>query len=86
MGDGTVRTRSHPLLNATLREVGKVRTCALGGDHSVVIMVTNLVYSFGRGDKGQLGLPKIGKSVILYFALCRGQSLLSDVASHIYVH
>ena len=59
VGDGTVRTRNHPYLNPTLRSVGKVRTCGLGADHSVVVMVTNLVYSFGRGDKGQLGLPKI---------------------------
>jgi len=59
LGDGAVRTRNHPIINQTLREVGKVRTCALGGDHSLVVMVGNLVYSFGRGDKGQLGLPKI---------------------------
>ena len=59
LGDGSVRTRNHPVLNQTLREIGKVRTCALGGDHTLVVMVGNLVYSFGRGDKGQLGLPKI---------------------------
>jgi hypothetical protein len=59
LGDGTVRGRTHPKLNQVLREIGKVRTCALGGDHTLVVMVDNLVYSFGRGDKGQLGLPKI---------------------------
>jgi alpha-tubulin suppressor-like RCC1 family protein len=59
VGDGSVKTRNHPYLNSSLRSIGKVRTCALGAHHSVVVLVANLVYSFGRGDKGQLGLPKI---------------------------
>eukprot|EP00960_Hanusia_phi_P026708 746404-Hanusia_phi.AAC.2 len=41
----------------------QVRTAALGADHTLVVMVDNMVYSFGLADHGQLGLASLPKMV-----------------------
>jgi alpha-tubulin suppressor-like RCC1 family protein len=55
LGFGDVRTCNYPRINMKLRSIGKVRSAALGANHTLVVMVQNKVYSFGQGESGQLG-------------------------------
>eukprot|EP00282_Hemiselmis_andersenii_P027867 CAMPEP_0169481050 /NCGR_PEP_ID=MMETSP1042-20121227/29901_1 /TAXON_ID=464988 /ORGANISM="Hemiselmis andersenii, Strain CCMP1180" /LENGTH=1508 /DNA_ID=CAMNT_0009595757 /DNA_START=54 /DNA_END=4578 /DNA_ORIENTATION=- len=55
LGLGDCRTINYPKPNLTLRATGKVRTCDMGANHTLVVMVANRVFSFGAGDSGQLG-------------------------------
>lgn len=55
LGVGDTRTCKYPRIVTKLRQVGKVRTAGLGANHTLVVMVANQVFSFGSGEKGQLG-------------------------------
>jgi alpha-tubulin suppressor-like RCC1 family protein len=55
LGFGDTRTVNYPRINTKLRSIGKVRTAALGANHTLVVLVANRVFSFGQGESGQLG-------------------------------
>ena len=55
LGTGDTKSCNYPKMNLALRSLGKVRTVAMGANHTLVVMVANRVYSFGQGDSGQLG-------------------------------
>ena len=56
LGMGDARSTTYPKICQILRYEGKVRTAALGANHTLVVMVANKVYAMGEGGKGQLGL------------------------------
>ena len=55
LGIGNKRSIKHPKVNSRLRKEGKVRSAALGRDHTLVVMVDGKVFSFGSDEKGRLG-------------------------------
>lgn len=56
LGLGDARSITYPKICQILRYEGKVRTAALGANHTLVVMVANKVFAMGEGEKGQLGL------------------------------
>eukprot|EP00980_Cylindrotheca_fusiformis_P004758 scaffold1016_cov105-Cylindrotheca_fusiformis.AAC.4 len=48
--------------NTTTTTTAKIRDVALGGDHTLVLGDDGIVYAFGKGGDGQLGL--VGKPFV----------------------
>jgi len=55
LGIGNKKSIKFPKVNSRLRKEGKVRSAALGRDHTLVVMVDGTVFSFGSPEKGRLG-------------------------------
>ena len=56
LGLGDTKSTNFPKINQDLRMAGKIRTAALGANHTLVVMVMNKVYAFGDNNYGQLGV------------------------------
>jgi len=56
LGFGDTKSTNFPKINQDLRYHGKIRTAALGANHTLVVMVMNKVFAFGDNNYGQLGL------------------------------
>ncbi|KAI9317993.1 regulator of chromosome condensation 1/beta-lactamase-inhibitor protein II [Dichotomocladium elegans] len=59
--DGDRRTPTEvttPTIVPALKGKGEIKTVVAGEHHSLVLMKSGEVYSFGRADSSQLGLPK----------------------------